>query len=81
MDYQGQGRAEMLYEFIILSFTIIGAFVAYYSQQFSLAVYAHGAGFLISCILCLPPWPIFKRKPIKWQDAIDIPEEDTNKSK
>lgn len=70
MDYQGQGRAELLYELIILLFTGIGAIVAYQSQQFSLAVYAHGVGFIISCILCLPPWPIYKRKPVKWQKEV-----------
>ena len=72
MDYQGQGRAEFLYEIIMLLFTFGGAIVAYFSQQFSIALYSHFVGFIISCILCLPPWPIFRRKPIKWQPAIDV---------
>jgi len=73
MDYQGQGRAELLYEVIILVFTIGGAFGAYIAQQFSYAIYSHLVGFLISCIICLPPWPMFKRKPIKWQAPVEIP--------
>lgn len=73
MDYQGQGRAEFLYEVIILVFTIGGAIGAYVAQQFSYAIYSHFVGFLISCMICLPPWPIFKRKPIKWQSPIEIP--------
>lgn len=72
MDYQGQGRAEFLYEIIMLLFTFGGAIVAYFSQQFSFALYSHFVGFIISCIICLPPWPIFKRKPIKWQPAVDV---------
>lgn len=71
MDYQGQGRAEFLYELIILSFTLGGAIVAFVLQQFSIALYSHFAGFVISCILCLPPWPIFRRKPVKWQPAVE----------
>lgn len=72
MDYQGQGRAELLYEIIILTCTITGAIIAYVNQQFSLALYSHLIGFVLACIVCLPPWPIFKRKPIKWLPAIKI---------
>lgn len=74
MDYQGQGRAELLYEFIILACTIGGAIVAFITQQFSYALYSHVAGFVLSCIICLPPWPMFKRKPVKWQPAVKVEE-------
>lgn len=74
MDYQGQGRAELLYEVFILVFTFCGAVYAWISQQFSYALYAHLAGFILSCIICLPPWPIFKRKPVKWQPAVKLEE-------
>lgn len=72
MDYQGQGRAELLYELIILVFTFGGALVAYVAQQFSFALYSHLAGFVLACIICLPPWPMFKRKPVKWQPAVKL---------
>lgn len=72
MDYQGQGRAEFLYEIIMLAFTWGGAIVAYFSQQFSYALYSHAVGFVLSCLVCLPPWPIFRRKPVKWQPAVDV---------
>lgn len=76
MDYQGQGRAELLYEVIILFCTVGGAIFAYISQQFSYALYSHLAGFVIACILCLPPWPIFKRKPVKWRPAVKFDQEE-----
>lgn len=80
MDYQGQGRAEFLYEVIILFFTIGGAIGAYIAQQFSYALYSHFAGFIIACIVCLPAWPIYKRKPVKWQPPVKL-DTDQNESK
>lgn len=76
MDYQGQGRAELLYEVIILVCTIGGAIGAYITQQFSIALYSLLVGFIMSCIVCLPPWPIFKRHPIKWQAAVKLEEQE-----
>lgn len=72
MDYQGQGRSELLYEVIISVFTILGAIYAYTAQQFSLALYSHLAGFILACVICLPAWPFYKRKPVKWLPAVDI---------
>lgn len=50
MDYQGQGRAELLYEIIILVCTIGGAVGAFVAQKFSYALYSHLAGFILACI-------------------------------
>lgn len=72
MDFQGQGRAELFYQIIILVTTIVGAIVAYINQQFSIAIYSHLFGLGVASILCLPPWPIYKRKPIKWLPAVDL---------
>ncbi|KAG9509490.1 Signal peptidase complex subunit 1, partial [Fragariocoptes setiger] len=67
MDYVGQGRAEFWSQFIILVFTVSGTLWAYLEQRFSLALYCHAAGFVIACVLCLPPWPFYSRHPLKWQ--------------
>ena len=75
MDYKGQGRAEFLYQIIIIVFTILGSAYAYYVQYFSYVLISHAIGVLLASVICLPPWPMFKRNPVKWQDAVVIQAE------
>jgi hypothetical protein len=30
------------------------------------------AGFILSCLLTLPPWPMYRQKPLRWQPAREI---------
>lgn len=71
VDYVGQGRAEVLYRGIITLFSIVGFFWGYIVQQFSQSVYILGAGFLLASILSIPPWPMYRRNPLQWQNAIE----------
>merc|ERR1711990_1080070 len=41
-------------------------------QQFSQTMYILAAGFILSCLLTLPPWPMYRQKPLKWQPAREI---------
>ena len=40
--------------------------------QFSQTMYILAAGFILSCLLTLPPWPMYRQKPLKWQAAREI---------
>ncbi|CAH1993485.1 unnamed protein product [Acanthoscelides obtectus] len=71
MDYEGQARAEKLSRIIITVFGVVGVIWGYVIQQFSQTVYILGIGFALSLILTIPPWPMYRRKPIKWQPAKD----------
>ncbi|GFU48808.1 signal peptidase complex subunit 1 [Nephila pilipes] len=73
MDFDGQRKAERIFQTIILIFAGIGLVVGYIFQQFSFTVYILGVGFLLSCILTLPPWPMYRQKSLQWQK----PREDT----
>jgi len=69
MDYVGQGRAEKLYQIIIVLFGVVGLGWGYTIQQFSQTVYILGAGLVLASLLTIPPWGIYRSKSIKWQEA------------
>ncbi|XP_033642329.1 signal peptidase complex subunit 1-like [Asterias rubens] len=67
MDYKGQKLAEQLFQGIILLFAVVGFVWGYVCEQFVQTIYILGAGFILSCILTLPPWSIYRRSPVQWQ--------------
>lgn len=69
MDYEGQKRAEKTFQVIIVLFAVVGFVWGYICQQFSQTMYILCAGFLLSCVLTLPPWPMYRLKPLQWQPA------------
>lgn len=79
IDYVGQAKAEKLYRAIITLFSIVGFIWGYIVQQFSQSVYILGAGFLLAAILTVPPWPMYRRNPLNWQNPKSTDEKPTNK--
>ncbi|CAG9854395.1 unnamed protein product [Phyllotreta striolata] len=69
MDYEGQARAEKLSRIILTLFGAVGLIWGYIIQQFSQTVYILGAGFVLTSLLTIPPWPLYRRKPLNWQPA------------
>ncbi|XP_049301016.1 signal peptidase complex subunit 1 [Anopheles funestus] len=74
MDFEGQGRAEKLSRIIITLFGTVGLVWGYIIQQFSQTVYILIAGVLLASILTIPPWPIYRKKPLNWQKARPDPQ-------
>ncbi|KAH8267712.1 hypothetical protein KR026_004080, partial [Drosophila bipectinata] len=70
-DFVGQGKAERWSRLIITVFGIIGLIYGAFVQQFSFTVYILGAGFVLSSLITIPPWPLYRRNPLKWQKAIE----------
>ncbi|XP_014204062.1 signal peptidase complex subunit 1 [Copidosoma floridanum] len=67
IDYDGQARAEKLSRIIITLFGVVGFIWGYLIQQFSQTMYILGAGFVMAAIITLPPWPMYRHKPLDWQ--------------
>lgn len=66
-DYEGQRKAERIFQTVVLLFAVVGFGAGYVCERFSYTVITLAAGFLISCLLTLPPWPMYRTKPLKWQ--------------
>ncbi|XP_051529044.1 signal peptidase complex subunit 1-like [Myxocyprinus asiaticus] len=89
MDYKGQKLAEQIFQGIILVSAVIGFIYGLFIHQFGWTVYIMLAGFAVSCLLTLPPWPMYRRNPLRWQPAIpetsgenrDKPQENLKKKK
>ncbi|KAG7171726.1 signal peptidase complex subunit 1-like [Homarus americanus] len=72
MDFEGQKLAERLFQIIVVTFGAVGWLYGYYVQDFFMTVLTLGAGFVLACLVTLPPWPVYRRYPLKWappQDA------------
>ncbi|CAI9741517.1 signal peptidase complex subunit 1-like [Octopus vulgaris] len=69
MDFDGQRQAERTFQIIIILFGVVGFIYGYICQQFSWTMYILLAGFALSCLLTLPPWPMYRQKPLNWQKA------------
>uniref|UniRef100_A0A4W4EFU2 Signal peptidase complex subunit 1 n=1 Tax=Electrophorus electricus TaxID=8005 RepID=A0A4W4EFU2_ELEEL len=61
-------------------FQVIGFIYGLIIEQFGWTVYIMIAGFAISCLLTLPPWPMYRRHPLTWQPALpETPAENREK--
>uniref|UniRef100_A0A674JYB1 Signal peptidase complex subunit 1 n=2 Tax=Terrapene triunguis TaxID=2587831 RepID=A0A674JYB1_9SAUR len=76
MDYKGQKLAEQIFQGIILVSAVIGFIYGYIAEQFGWTVYIVMAGFALSCLLTLPPWPMYRRNPLKWLPVQESGSED-----
>ncbi|XP_064383951.1 signal peptidase complex subunit 1-like [Halichondria panicea] len=70
MDFEGQRLAERLSLVIIVLFAAVGFVWGYVCQQLIQTVAILGAGVLVNVLLVVPPWPMFRKNPLPWQDVI-----------
>uniref|UniRef100_A0A8C2SYZ0 Signal peptidase complex subunit 1 n=2 Tax=Coturnix japonica TaxID=93934 RepID=A0A8C2SYZ0_COTJA len=76
MDYKGQKLAEQIFQGVILVSAAIGFIYGYITEQFGWTVCIVMAGFALSCLLTLPPWPMYRRNPLKWLPVQESGTED-----
>ncbi|GFS27757.1 signal peptidase complex subunit 1-like [Elysia marginata] len=69
MDFDGQKRAERYFQIIIMVFAVVGFGCGYVTQFFSHTLYILFAGVIISSLLTLFPWSMYRKEPLAWQPA------------
>lgn len=67
IDFDGQWRAERIMLFIMTSFAVAGFAWGYAVQRFSETLCIAAVGALVALVVTVPPWPIYRRRPLKWQ--------------
>merc|ERR1711894_251139 len=80
MDYKGQEQAENWSRIVVMLFGAVGLIYGWMIQEFSQTIYILAAGLALAALLTVPPWPFFRKKPLKWQKARD-PDTGESKSK
>ena len=81
MDYKGQELAETLYQIIIAIFGLAGWIYGYVLNDLTHSFHVWCVGVAIACVVTVPSWPCFNRKPIKWLDEIPKRPEPKRKKK
>ncbi|KAL3093102.1 hypothetical protein niasHT_022552 [Heterodera trifolii] len=74
IDYEGQRKSERFFQVILIVHGVLGFFAGYLTQQLSVTMYSVGVGFLISCLIVLPPWPFYRQNPLNWQPNSPVEE-------
>ncbi|KAI9028645.1 microsomal signal peptidase 12 kDa subunit-domain-containing protein [Hyaloraphidium curvatum] len=69
-DYEGQRLAELLVQIIMVSSGVLGFFLGLAAGSLRLCFAVVFFGGLACSAICIPPWPVFKRHPVKWLDDI-----------
>uniref|UniRef100_A0A915DHQ4 Signal peptidase complex subunit 1 n=1 Tax=Ditylenchus dipsaci TaxID=166011 RepID=A0A915DHQ4_9BILA len=76
IDFEGQRKAERIFQVILVVHGIVGFIAGYATQQLSVTMYSIGVGFILSCLFVLPPWPMFRRNSLNWhQTALQKPSQ------
>lgn len=81
-DFDGQARAEKISRSIITVFGFVGLVFGAVIQQFSQTIYILAAGFALALIITIPPYPLYRKKPLNWQKsraAAGVVEGDSSK--
>ncbi|VDD84467.1 unnamed protein product [Mesocestoides corti] len=68
---EGQKLAERIMHIILQFSCIFGFCLGYYMEQLSISVGIVLAGLVLCIILVLPPWPIYRKHPLKWQKSTE----------
>ncbi|KFH43106.1 signal peptidase complex subunit-like protein [Hapsidospora chrysogenum ATCC 11550] len=69
IDFDGQRRSEVIATLLLAVSGLLSFNIGYAKQDIVLAVYIGLAGTLLTFLIAVPPWPFFKRNPVKWLPA------------
>ncbi|XP_008478286.1 signal peptidase complex subunit 1 [Diaphorina citri] len=59
----------------------VGLIWGYIIQHFSQTCWILFAGFILASVLTVPPWPMYRRKPLNWQKPRNTDDQSSSKNK
>merc|ERR1711876_149742 len=73
IDYHGQWMAEKIFQVILVVSGVIGFIYGFLTESMQNSMMCLGAGFALSCVLTVLPWPYLRpqTKDLKWADECD----------
>ncbi|KAJ0988873.1 hypothetical protein J5N97_007229 [Dioscorea zingiberensis] len=66
MDWQGQRRAEMLMQVMLVVFGVVALVVGYSMGSFRTMMLIYAGGVTLTALITVPNWPCFNRHPLTW---------------
>lgn len=71
IDFRGQ-RLASKYMYALLTVTTLGSFIlGWAAHDIRITVYASIIGTILSALVVIPPWAIYKQHPVAWK-KVDI---------
>ncbi|CAO3635224.1 unnamed protein product [Cunninghamella blakesleeana] len=71
IDFEGQRLADNLSHYILIAAASVGFITGYALQSIQITLTIFAIGFLTAALVVLPPWPMFRRHPLKWVEKQD----------
>lgn len=68
-DFYGQRLAERIGQALLVSGFALGTIVGFVKQSLPIAVIGWAIGVALTILICVPPWPMYSKHPIKWRPA------------
>ncbi|KAL5604675.1 hypothetical protein BROUX41_001974 [Berkeleyomyces rouxiae] len=69
IDFKGQPFAELIQNVAMSVFGILAFIYGYVYQDIRAALFIVLGGAIVTLLLVVPPWPMYKRNPVKWLPA------------
>ncbi len=66
IDFKGQKLAESYYTLILSVGAILSFIIGFIKQDLKITFYSFGFFILLTLIVVLPPYKIYKKNPITW---------------
>lgn len=66
IDFEGQRRSEIIYKVILTVCFVVSILVSFVTQRLKDGVFIMAGGLILSVLLCVPAWPMYKSHQYKW---------------
>ncbi|KAJ3671889.1 hypothetical protein LUZ60_007968 [Juncus effusus] len=69
MDWEGQKRAELLMQILLVASAIAAFATGYLMKDFGLMMVIYAAGVVLTALVTVPNWWFFNKNPLEWLES------------